>query len=150
MRQWTGSADHLVRLFRIDPEPERNRHGLVEFRRRKFLQGRNCLRKIVGLGAIHLLGGRAITFAAICLHDLVQCQRPAAAGLLLICCASAARDVETSARSPRVKANLPARSTGILPVRPMGVSPVDLLVRRVPCDRCVSLQFALPRLKLTC
>src|SRR5206468_12805038 len=75
--QRTGPADHLVRLLWIDPEPERNGDGLVELRRRQLLQSRNRFVQIVSLSAIHLLGGRSITFAAIFLHDLVQSQRPA-------------------------------------------------------------------------
>ena len=70
-----GAADHLVGLLRIDAEAEGKRDRLVELRRRQFLQGRNGLGQIVGLVAVHLFGGRAITFAAVFLHDFEQCER---------------------------------------------------------------------------
>jgi hypothetical protein len=98
--QRTSTTHHLIRLLRIDSEPERDGHGLIEFRRRHFLQRRDGFVEIVSLVAIHLLGGRAITFAAILLHDFVQCQRAP----MLSCVArpTPARDVDISALPLRV------------------------------------------------
>ena len=77
VRERAGAAHHLVGLLRINPEPERHRHRLVELGRRQFLQRRNSVGETVGLVAIHLLGGRAITFAAIFLHDDFSSSEPA-------------------------------------------------------------------------
>ena len=104
MRKRTGAAHHLIRLLRINSEPERHRHGLVELRRRKFLQRRDRLRQIVGLVAIHLLGGGAITFAAIILHVSSQFQRLFFLKIrLLITPLFWGRDVEAKGNSGIVK-----------------------------------------------
>src|SRR4051812_23705869 len=68
MREGARSANHLIGLLRINSEPERHGHRLVEFCRRKFLQRGNSIGKIVRLGSIDLFSRRAITFASIRLH----------------------------------------------------------------------------------
>jgi len=68
MRERTGPAYHLVGLFRVNAESERNRHRLIELRRGHFFQRRNSIGKIVSLGAINLTDGGAITFTSISLH----------------------------------------------------------------------------------
>src|SRR5690242_12700978 len=75
MRKGTGATNHLVRLLWIDPEPEGDCHGLVEFRRRKFLQRRYCVIDAVGFFAVHLLGGCAISLTAFLGHNFLQCER---------------------------------------------------------------------------
>ena len=39
--QGAGASNHLIGLFRIDTEPERNGHRLIKFRRRKLFQSRD-------------------------------------------------------------------------------------------------------------
>src|SRR5204862_7729613 len=85
MWQRTRPAHHLVRLFRIDAQPKRNRHRLVELRRRKFLQRRDGIVAGIRLRSINLLDGGAITFASISLHDCKQSKRA------LLSCAKSGR-----------------------------------------------------------
>src|SRR2546423_11884520 len=68
----TGAPDHLVRLFWVHAEPKRDGHGLVELRRRKLFQRRDGIVETVGFFAVHLLGGRAITFATFLFHIFLQ------------------------------------------------------------------------------
>jgi hypothetical protein len=70
-----GAAYHLVGLFRIDTEAERDGHGLIELRWWKRLQRGDCVVNAIGFFAVHLLGGGAITFASFLLHNFVQCER---------------------------------------------------------------------------
>ena len=75
MRKRARAPDHLIGLFGIHTEPKRNRNRLVELGRRKLLQGRDCVSQAVGLFAVHLLGGRAISFASLLLHNFLQYER---------------------------------------------------------------------------
>jgi hypothetical protein len=51
---------------------------LIKLGRRQFLKRRDCVRQAVSFGAIHQLGGGAITFAAIFLHGWLQSERASA------------------------------------------------------------------------
>src|SRR4029078_8692372 len=82
VRKWTGSTHHLVRLLGIHSEPERHGHRLVELGRRKLLQRRDSFAKTICLGAVNLFKGRAITFAAILLHDVFSPNEPPNGALL--------------------------------------------------------------------
>ena len=73
VRKGARATNHLIRLFGIDTEPERDRHRLVKFGRRKFLQRGDGVGEAVSFFSVHLLGGCAITFAAFLLHNSVQC-----------------------------------------------------------------------------
>jgi hypothetical protein len=68
-------AHHLIGLLRINSKAKRERHGLIKFGGRKFLQGGDGISETVILRPIHLLRGCAITFASICLHYSVQFKR---------------------------------------------------------------------------
>src|SRR5207302_4533491 len=68
VRKSARAAHHLIRLFWIDTETERNGHGLIELRRREFLQRRDSVVEIISFFAVHLLGGGAISFGPFMLH----------------------------------------------------------------------------------
>jgi len=60
--QCAGAAHHLIGLFWIDTQTERDRDCLIELGRRKLLQSGDRVVEAVGFLAVHLLGGGAITF----------------------------------------------------------------------------------------
>jgi hypothetical protein len=62
-------------LLWINTQPERDRHGLIEFCRGHFFQRRDGIRQIVSLRPVYLVDGGAIAFTAISLHGVFQFQR---------------------------------------------------------------------------
>src|SRR4030095_17138707 len=95
VRERTRPADHLIGLFRIHSEPKRNGYRLIELGRLKFFQRRHSVMHAVGLLPVHLLGGSAITFATILLHDSAQSKR--AETLLLNFCPAETRATKLAA-----------------------------------------------------
>jgi hypothetical protein len=73
--KWASPAHHLIGLLRINAKAKRERHSLVKFGGREFLQRRNGIGETVVLRPIYLLRRGAITFASICWHCSVQFKR---------------------------------------------------------------------------
>ncbi|GAB4914601.1 hypothetical protein MAHJHV29_22440 [Mycobacterium avium subsp. hominissuis] len=65
VRQVDRAAHHLVRLARVDAEPDRHLDGRVLLGRRRLLGQLGRLQRGVEVVAVHLLGGRAICLAAL-------------------------------------------------------------------------------------
>src|SRR5205807_8484414 len=83
------ATHHLIRLFWINTETERNGHGLIELRRREFLQRRDSVVKVIRFFAVHLLGGRAVSFGPFLLHKR-SLQELALSEVERVCCVSVA------------------------------------------------------------
>jgi hypothetical protein len=101
-------------LLWIDAKPESDRDGLIEFSRRHFFQGRDGISQIVGFGAVHLLDGGAITFAAVLLHVFVQFWRALRLSCLKFSYPLGQRDDESRGFFSIVKGNFVLIKTAVM------------------------------------